>query len=434
MRAVDLIAKKRDGEALSEAEIHFLIDNYTKGIIPDYQMAAWAMAVYFRGMTDRETIALTEAMIRSGEVIDLSDVDGIVVDKHSTGGVGDTTTIILAPLVAAAGVPVAKMSGRGLGHTGGTIDKLETIPGMRLDLSIQEFVEQVNRIGVSIVGQTGNLVPADKKLYALRDVTGTVESLPLIAASVMSKKLASGAHSIVLDVKAGKGAFMKTPEDAFALAKVMVSIGRGLGHPTSAVITDMNEPLGYAVGNALEVREAIETLKGQGPADLTELCLTIGARLLTLAGAASGEEEGYRRLERILGSGQALEKFAQMVEAQGGNPRVTEDLELLPKAPVVLPVVAGADGYVAGIDCYRIGHIAMVLGAGRATKEDRINPAVGIRLCKKVGEPVAAGELIAYVHAATEQQGLEAVQKILQAYRLSDLQPEKPPLIHGVEF
>ena len=432
MRVPDLIAKKRDGHSLTEEEISFLIDNYTKGIIPDYQMSAWAMAVYFRGMDNRETRALTQAMIQSGETIDLSPIKGTIVDKHSTGGVGDTTTIVLAPLVAAAGVPVAKMSGRGLGHTGGTIDKLETIPGMRLDLATGKFIEQVNRIGICIVGQTGNLVPADKKLYALRDVTGTVESLPLIAASIMSKKLAAGAHAILLDVKTGSGAFMKTPEEALALAKVMVDIGQGLGHPTAALITDMDQPLGYAIGNALEVKEAIKTLQGKGPDDLTELCLTIGAHLLVLAKKTTNEEEAYQELKGLLHSGEAIDKLAQLIEAQGGNPQVVEDFDLLPKAPVLLPVVSDREGYVDKIDCYQVGHTAMLLGAGRATKEDRIDPAVGIQLCKKIGDYVNKGDLLAYIHAAQHEQGIRAKQAVLEAYRLSDHQPTKPPLVHSV--
>lgn len=431
MRTVDLISKKRDGHPLSKEEIEFLIKQYTSDHIPDYQMAAWAMAVYFQGMDKEETQALTRAMMQSGETIDLSHIEGIIVDKHSTGGVGDTTTLVLAPLVAAAGIPVAKMSGRGLGHTGGTLDKLETIPGMRVDLDITEFVEQVNRIGVSIVGQTGNLVPADKKLYALRDVTGTVESLPLIAASIMSKKLAAGADAIVLDVKTGSGAFMKTKEDAFALARIMVEIGEGLGHPTVALITDMNQPLGWAVGNTLEVKEAIRTLQGQGPEDLTELSLTLGAQLLVLAGGATTLQEGRELLTRILNSGAGLEKFSQLIEAQGGNPRIVENLDLLPTAPVILPVHSQEEGYVNVIDCRGIGHIAMILGAGRATITDQIDPAVGLEITKKVGEPVAKGEVVAYIHAPSAELGQAAIQQVLNCYQIAEQPPTKPPLIHG---
>lgn len=431
MRTVDLITKKRDGHPLSREEIEFLIKGYTRGQIPDYQMAAWAMAVYFQGMNKEETKALTQAMIQSGEMVDLSAIDGVIVDKHSTGGVGDTTTLVLAPLVAAAGVPVAKMSGRGLGHTGGTIDKLETIPGLRVDLTIQEFIEQVNRIGVSIVGQTANLVPADKKLYALRDVTGTVESLPLIAASIMSKKLAAGADAILLDVKAGSGAFMKTREEAFALGEMMVEIGEGLGHPTVAFITDMDQPLGHAVGNALEVKEAIYTLQGEGPQDLTELCLILGAELLVLAGRVTAPEEGRALLVKLLQSGAGLEKFAHLIEAQGGNPHVIEKVSLLPQAPVVLPVRSPEAGYVHSINCRGIGQLAMVLGAGRATKEDQIDPAVGLEIFKKVGDEVEAGEVIAYVHAPNTDLGQFAVRQVLSCFLLSPEIPEKPPLVHG---
>lgn len=431
MRTVDLISKKRDGHPLSREEIEFLIKQYTANHIPDYQMAAWAMAVYFQGMNKDETQALTKAMIHSGETVDLSHIEGIIVDKHSTGGVGDTTTLVLAPLVAAAGVPVAKMSGRGLGHTGGTIDKLETIPGLRVDLDIQEFIDQVNRIGVSIVGQTGNLVPADKKLYALRDVTGTVESLPLIAASIMSKKLAAGADAIVLDVKTGNGAFMKTKEAAFALARLMVDIGEGLGHPTVALITDMDQPLGSAVGNALEVKEAIQTLQGKGPHDLTELSLTLGAHLLVLAQRVATAAEGRQLLMKLLSSGAGLRKFAQLVEAQGGNPRVVENVDLLPKAPVLLPVYSPVEGYVNSIDCQGIGHIAMILGAGRATKEDKIDPAVGLEISSKVGDPVAQGGVLAYVHAPNEELGQAAVQQVLNCFQITDQPPAKTPLIYG---
>lgn len=431
MRTVDLITRKRDGHSLSEEEIEFLIKQYTLNQIPDYQMAAWAMAVYFQGMTKEETQALTKAMIQSGETIDLSHIEGIIVDKHSTGGVGDTTTLVLAPLVAAAGIPVGKMSGRGLGHTGGTLDKLETIPGMRIDLDIQEFIDQVNRIGVSIVGQTGNLVPADKKLYALRDVTGTVESLPLIAASIMSKKLAAGADAIVLDVKTGSGAFMKTKEDAFALARIMVEIGEGLGHPTVALITDMEQPLGCAVGNALEVKEAIRTLQGKGPKDLTELCLTLGSHLLVLAGRAATLQEGRKLLETLLDSGAGLEKFAQLIEAQGGNPKVVDNLDLLPTAPVILPVYSREEGYVNLIDCRGVGHIAMILGAGRAKMDDQIDPAVGLEVIKKIGDPAAKGEVLAYVHAPNEEIGQTAIERVLNCFQIAQQPPSIPPLIHG---
>jgi len=429
---VDLIAKKRDGKELTRQEIDFIVEEYTRGGIPDYQMSAWAMAVFFRGMTPAETAHLTMAMARSGDTVDLSRIRGVKVDKHSTGGVGDKTTLVVAPLVAAAGVPVAKMSGRGLGHTGGTIDKLESIPGFAAELSPDAFVEQVNRIGIAVVGQTGNLTPADKKLYSLRDVTATVNSVPLIASSVMSKKIAAGADAIVLDVKAGSGAFMKTVGEAWKLASAMVDIGRSVGRRTVAVISNMDQPLGLAVGNALEVREAVDALRGEGPEDLTRLALTLGAHMVVLGGKAGSFKEGYEMLEKILKSGKALEKFRQFVAAQGGNPDVADrPAELLPKAPYRITVPSPADGFVHGIQAEEIGLAAMTLGAGRATKESSIDPAVGIVLAKKIGDPVRRGEILAILHAGREDV-TDIRQRVERAFDIRPERRKKPRLIHGV--
>lgn len=428
MDPVSLIQKKRDGEALTTEEIRYLILGYAKGEIPDYQMAAWAMAVFFQGMNERETADLTMAMVESGEQVDLSTIEGIKVDKHSTGGVGDTTTLVLAPLVAAAGVPVAKLSGRGLGHTGGTIDKLESIRGFSTELSIDEFVRLVNTNKVAVIGQTADLTPADKQLYALRDVTATVNSIPLIASSIMSKKIASGADAIVLDVKTGKGAFMKEEEDAIRLAQAMVSIGKHVGRKTVAVISDMSQPLGYAVGNALEVKEAIATLKGEGPADLTELSLLLGANMLVLAQRCRTIEEGKRLLKSLIENGSALEKFRQFIAGQHGDPAVLDHPELLPKAEQQIPVYAPQDGIVQAIDAEEVGLCAMRLGAGRAKKGDAIDHAVGVVLHKKVGDFVSKGEPLATLHVNRTENLAEVQIRLIQAIEIGD-QPVQPPAL-----
>ncbi|CAM3122560.1 pyrimidine-nucleoside phosphorylase [Paenibacillus lupini] len=433
MRAVDLIQKKRDGGELTAKELTFLVDGYCEGGIPDYQMSAWAMAVFYRGMTPAETAALTLAMANSGDQVDLAPIAGVKVDKHSTGGVGDKTTLIIAPLVASAGVPVAKMSGRGLGHTGGTIDKLESIAGFQTELSREKFLEQVNELGISVIGQSGNLAPADKKLYALRDVTATVESIPLIASSVMSKKIAAGADAIVLDVKTGSGAFMKTIEDSEQLAQAMVEIGTQVGRQTAAVISDMDQPLGFAIGNALEVREAIETLQGKGPADLTELCLTLGAHMVVLGGKAKDFSEAKALLQRQLDSGEALSKFKQFIAAQGGDASVADDVELLPQAAEQVEVKAAGAGYIASIHAEQLGIAAMLLGAGRATKEASIDYSVGIIIRKKVGDSVSEGDTLAVLHTRANDSTLEEVAaKVRDAYTISTDKPEERPLLLSV--
>lgn len=431
MRMVDLIAKKRDGEALTKEEINFMIEGYTKGEIPDYQMSAMAMALYFQEMTTEERVNLTMAMVDSGDTIDLTGIEGIKVDKHSTGGVGDTTTLILAPLVASVGVPVAKMSGRGLGHTGGTIDKLESFEGFQVELDGKTFNDLVNKNKVAVVGQSGNLTPADKKLYALRDVTATVNSIPLIASSIMSKKIASGADAIVLDVKTGSGAFMENLDDAKALAKAMVAIGNGAGRQTIGVISDMNQPLGFAVGNALEVKEAIDTLKGQGPEDLTELCLTLGSHMVYLAKKAASIDAARTMLEDAITSGHALETFKVFVAGQGGNPDVIDDPSLLPQASIVKEIVADQAGYVQEIIADEVGIGAGMLGAGRMTKESEIDLAVGLVLNKKVGDYVEKGASLVTLHANTENTQ-EVEDKVRQAYRISDEKPKAGVLIYDV--
>ncbi|TDF99282.1 pyrimidine-nucleoside phosphorylase [Paenibacillus piri] len=434
MRTVDIIQKKRDGKLLSTEEIEFLIEGYCSGEIPDYQMSAWAMAVYFNGMSAKETADLTMAMARSGDQADLTSIPGVKVDKHSTGGVGDTTTLILAPLAAAAGVPVAKMSGRGLGHTGGTVDKLEAIDGYRVELTKEQFLQQVRSIGVSVISQSGNITPADKMLYGLRDVTATVDSIPLIASSIMSKKIASGADAIVLDVKTGSGAFMKTLDDSIRLAQAMVEIGAQVGRATVAVITNMDEPLGFAIGNALEVREAVDTLQGAGPADLTELCLVLGAHMLQLGGKAASYDEARAAAGQLLASGAALGKLKELIAAQGGKPALADRPELLPAAEFQVPVPALEDGTVSHIDAEALGVTAMMLGAGRATKEDVIDLAVGIVLRKKVGDRVAAGEPIAELHMNRNEPMFteDMTQRMRNAYTISQEAVEKAPLIYAV--
>lgn len=433
MRAVDFIQQKRDGKEHSAQEIHEWIERYCKGEIPDYQMSAWTMAVYFNGMTDKEVAALTLAMAKSGDQVDLSAIQGIKVDKHSTGGVGDKTSLIIAPIVAAVGVPVAKMSGRGLGHTGGTIDKLESIEGFHTELTQKQFVEQVNSIGVSLIGQSGDLAPADKKLYALRDVTATVESIPLISSSIMSKKIAAGADAIVLDVKTGNGAFMKTLEDSIELAQAMVTIGTETGRETAAIISDMDQPLGYAIGNALEINEVIATLKGNGPADLTELCLTLAAHLVVLGKKAADPDEARLLVERALQSGEALEKLRQLIAAQGGDAAVVDEPERLPQAAFTYEVKCERDGYVSAIAAQTLGLAAMKLGAGRATKEDAIDHSVGIVLGKKVGEKVSQGDVLAIMHANAELDPQhEAVQMTLSAFAIAEQAPAVRPLLQAI--
>ncbi|WP_379966658.1 pyrimidine-nucleoside phosphorylase [Ectobacillus sp. sgz5001026] len=431
MRMVDLIAKKRDGHELSAEEINFIIEGYTKGDIPDYQMSAFAMAIYFQDMNDRERADLTMAMVNSGDYIDLSKVEGIKVDKHSTGGVGDTTTLVLGPLVAAIGVPVAKMSGRGLGHTGGTIDKLESIRGFHVEIANEEFIRLVNTNKIAIIGQSGNLTPADKKLYALRDVTATVNSIPLIASSIMSKKIAAGADAIVLDVKTGAGAFMKTEEDARALAHAMVQIGNSVGRKTMAVISNMSQPLGFAIGNALEVKEAIETLQGKGPKDLEELCLTLGSQMVLLARKADSLEQARAMLVEVIHNGKALATFKRFLSAQGGDASVVDNPSKLPQATYIVEVPAKEEGYVSEIIADEIGTAAMLLGAGRATKESRIDLAVGLVLRKKVGDFVKKGDSLVTLFANNENTN-EVVEKIYASIKLSKIAIQPQTLIYDV--
>ncbi|MBL3647521.1 pyrimidine-nucleoside phosphorylase [Bacillus sp. RHFS10] len=428
MRMVDIIIKKQNGKELTTEEIQFFVNGYTDGSIPDYQASSLAMAIFFQDMSDRERADLTMAMVNSGETIDLSAIEGIKVDKHSTGGVGDTTTLVLAPLVAALDVPVAKMSGRGLGHTGGTIDKLEAIDGFHVELSKDEFIKLVNRDKVAVIGQSGNLTPADKKLYALRDVTGTVNSIPLIASSIMSKKIAAGADAIVLDVKTGAGAFMKTEEDAAELAKAMVRIGNNVGRQTMAVISDMSQPLGFAIGNALEVKEAIDTLKGEGPEDLHELVLTLGSQMVVLAKKADTLDEARAKLEEVMKNGKALEKFKDFLKNQGGDSSIVDEPSKLPQAAYQIDVPAKEAGFVSEIVADEIGVAAMLLGAGRATKEDEIDLAVGIMLRKKVGDKVEKGEPLVTLYANRDNVD-EVMAKVYDNIRIA-AEAKAPKLIH----
>ncbi|AWE06874.1 pyrimidine-nucleoside phosphorylase [Lysinibacillus sp. 2017] len=431
MRMVDIIEKKRNGEELTTEEIRFFVNGYTDGSIPDYQASALCMAIYFQDMTDRERADLTMSMVESGDQIDLSAIAGVKVDKHSTGGVGDTTTLPLAAMVAAVGVPVAKMSGRGLGHTGGTIDKLESIAGFHVELTSEQFSNQVNEIGMAVIGQSGNLTPADKKLYALRDVTGTVSSIPLIASSIMSKKIAAGADAIVLDVKTGDGAFMKTVEDSILLAEAMVKIGNNVGRKTMAIISDMSQPLGFAIGNALEVQEAIDTLKGHGPADLNELCYTLGSQMVVLGGKAKTIEEARTMLEEVVANGAALEVLKKFITAQGGDASVVDEPSRLPQAKFKFDVPAKEAGYIAKIEADDIGTAAMLLGAGRATKESEIDLAVGLVLHKKVGDQVAEGESLMTIHANTENVD-DVLAKIYKHIHMSKEKVEAPKLIEAI--
>jgi len=427
---VDIIEKKRDGQILTKEEIEFFIEGYTNGDIPDYQASSLAMAIFFQDMNEEERAALTMAMVNSGDVIDLSKINGIKVDKHSTGGVGDTTTLVLAPLVAAVGVPVAKMSGRGLGHTGGTIDKLESIDGFHVEISEADFIKLVNENQVAVIGQTGNLTPADKKLYALRDVTGTVNSIPLIASSIMSKKIAAGADAIVLDVKTGNGAFMKTLEDAEALAHAMVSIGNNVSRNTMAIISDMSQPLGRAIGNALELKEAIDTLNGQGPEDLTELVLTLGSQMVVLAERANTLEEARQLLNEAIENGSALDKFKTFLENQGGDASVVNLPELLPTAEYQIDYKAKSSGVVSELIANEIGVASMMLGAGRQTKDDDIDLSVGIVLNKKVGDKVNVGESLLTIHSNRENVD-DVIKKLDESIEIK-AQAKTPTLIHKI--
>ena len=430
MRMIDIIEKKRDGKSLTKEEIEFFVNGYTHEEVPDYQASSLAMAIFFQDMNDEERAALTMSMVNSGEKIDLSDINGIKVDKHSTGGVGDTTTLVLAPLVAAVGVPVAKMSGRGLGHTGGTIDKLESVKGFNVEISEKDFIKLVNDNQVAVIGQSGNLTPSDKKLYALRDVTGTVNSIPLIASSIMSKKIAAGADAIVLDVKTGSGAFMKTLDDAEALAHAMVRIGNNVGRNTMAIISDMSQPLGNAIGNALELKEAIATLKGNGPKDLTELVLTLGSQMVVLAEQATSLDEARQMLIDAIKTGKALNKFKTFLSNQGGDDSIVDSPEKLPSAKYQVEFKAKKDGYITEIIANEIGVASMMLGAGRQTKEDVIDLGVGIVLNKKVGEHVEKGENILTIHTNTKE--IDDILYKLDNSITIESKGEAPTLIHKI--
>ncbi|MCI5938554.1 MAG: pyrimidine-nucleoside phosphorylase [Bacilli bacterium] len=431
MRTVDIIIKKKQGLPLTNEEIHFVIDGYVHDQIPDYQISALLMAICFNGLNHEEQVALTKEMLESGEQIDLSSIKGICVDKHSTGGVGDKTTLVVGPVLASCGLKLAKMSGRGLGHTGGTLDKLESIPGFKINIDSEDFYKQVREISLAVIGQTKNITPADKKLYALRDVTGTVDSVGLIASSIMSKKLASGAHSIILDVKVGEGAFMKTIEDAKVLANAMVSIGRSYGRDMVAVLSNMNEPLGNMVGNSLEVIEAIETLKGRGPKSFRDFCLELVAELLVETKVSKTKEEALLLASSKIDNGEALEKLKQMIIYQHGDARVIEDYSLFPQAKNKIAVVSNEDGYVKNLDALEIGLSAMLLGAGRENKNDNIDLAVGIEVCKKVGDEVKKGETLAYLYSNGKNEK-EAYDKVFNAYEFSKDFVNEAQIIYGV--
>ncbi len=432
-RAVDVIRKKRDGGELARGEIESLIGGYTRGDIPDYQVSAWLMAVVLRGMTRAETAILTDAMLHSGEVLDLSFLSAKKVDKHSTGGVGDKTSLVLAPLVAAAGLAVPMISGRGLGHTGGTLDKLESIPGFNVNLQVSQFRSVLETCGCAMIGQTAEIAPADRKLYALRDVTGTVESPYLICASIMSKKLAEGIDALVLDVKTGSGAFMKSEEDAVFLAELMVETGERMGKQVVAIITDMDQPLGNMIGNALEVVEVVEVLRGGGPDDLRRLCLELAGWMLHLGGVSKTVAEGKQQSEKLISSGKALDTFRQMVELQGGDPRVIDDAKGLPQAGYTATISSPKDGYLSSVKCEQVGTACVILGGGRERKEDSVDPAVGIVLHKKVGDRVSVGEPLATVHYNAETKAMGAQQLLEESFQLSDAPPDKKrPLIHRV--
>ena len=430
MRMYDLIMKKKHGEVLTEQEIQFMIDGYVKGEIPDYQMSAMLMAIWFKGMIDLEITELTKTMAKSGDMIDLSAISGKKVDKHSTGGVGDKTTLIVAPIVAACGGKVAKMSGRGLGHTGGTVDKLEAIPGYRTVLDRQEFFDTVNKCGVSVIGQSGNLAPADKKLYALRDVTATVDSIPLIASSIMSKKLAAGSDCILLDVKTGSGAFMKTLDDSIKLAQTMVAIGEGAGRRTVALITDMDTPLGFGIGNSIEVMESMDVLKGHGPADLAEVSLQLAANMLYLVGKGT-PEECRTMAEKAIADGSAFETFCTMVKAQGGDDAVLRDYEKFVKAPYKADVLAERDGYIVKMNAEEVGVTSVVLGAGRETKESDIDFSAGLILHKKYGDAVKKGDSLVTLYTSKEESLKEAERMYREAVIIGDNQPAKEPLVYA---
>lgn len=432
MRMYDIILKKRNGSPLNKDEIDYFVQGYTQGNIPDYQASALLMAIYFKGMNHQETINLTQSMVDSGDSVNLSEIKGIKVDKHSTGGVGDKTTIALAPLVAACGVPVAKLSGRGLGHTGGTIDKLESIPGFSTSITNKTFINNINEINLALAGQTANLAPADKKLYSLRDVTATVDNIPLIASSIMSKKLALGTDAIVLDVKAGNGAFMKNIDDAFSLAKEMVNIGNSLHKDTIAIVTDMDQPLGYTVGNSLEVKEAIDLLRNKSPRDLKLLTITLGAYMLLLSKVVKTKQEGMDKIQDTIESGKGLELFKSFIKKQGGDIACIENTDLLPQASTIVPYEANKGGYIHKIKANIIGSVSLILGAGRNTIGDKIDLSVGIVLNKKVGDYVTKGETLAFIHLNKEDKIRPCIKKLADAYLIKDTPPKPKPLIYGI--